>query len=300
MAGRPPNFASIVESRFPGLIAEIAKIIRDSERELQGTRPGSESFLWEHTRLVAALACRLAKGQHLDPLLPAVAALFHDAGKFSAGSYHEDDIAEEEAAARIAAPLLHKFGMKSADVNRVTAGLKALYNEKSPRNPIAAIVHDADFLCKFGALGVANFFVKSTLRGCTIGSAILGHLSKELTYASSLPLNMRTAAGRRLAAKKAADSMRFFASLVSELRDAQIADLKVSRLRLPDPDDPTMTMDIRLVASATCPRCGGRWMRDCAIETGVKCRKLRIDWVCRVCRGKSETSFCLPEIAPVR
>ncbi len=300
MADRRPQFTGIVESRFPGLIAEIAKIISDSEREFQGTGPGSESFLWEHTTLVAALACRLAADQHLDPLLPVVAALFHDAGKFKAGSYHEDNIAEEEEAARIAARVLHKFGMKSADVNRVTAGLNALYDEKAPGNLIAAIVHDADFLSKFGALGVANFFVKSALRGRTVGSAILGHLSKELTYAASLPFNMRTAAGRKLAAKKAADSLRFFGSLVSELRDARVADLKVGRLRLPDPADPARALHVRLVASAACPRCGGRWTRDCSIETGVKCRKLCVDWVCRVCGEESETSFCLPEIAPVK
>lgn len=296
MADRMPEFTRVVESRFPGLIAELAKLIGESEKKYQGAVSDSESFLWEHTTHVASLACRLAQAQDLDPLPAVIVALFHDAGKFAGGRYHENGVAEEEGASRIAEPLLRKFGMKAGDVKRVLAGLKALYNEKAARNASAAIVHDADFLSKFGALGVANFFVKSALRGRTVGSAVLGHLSKELTYAACLPLNMRTAAGRKLAAKKAADSLRFFNTLLSELRDAHIADLRIQSVRLPRPVSPGRPLEVRLVASAACPKCGGRWSRAWSLETGVKCRKLCVDWVCRCCGDRLETSFCLPEI----
>ena len=102
--------------------------------------------------------------------------------------------------------------MKPADVKRVLAGLKALYREKSARSIVADIVHDADFLSKFGSLGVANFFAKAALRGRTIRAAVLQYSSKELTYASCLPQNMRTAAGRELAGRRASQSMKFFSS----------------------------------------------------------------------------------------
>jgi hypothetical protein len=36
-------------------------------------------------------------------------------------------------------------------------------------------------------LWIANFFIKSTLRGRNLNGAIMNSLSKELTYASALP-----------------------------------------------------------------------------------------------------------------
>ena len=94
-----------------------------------------------------------------------IAALFHDAGKFSGGKYHSDETIEEEESARIAERILRRFGMNAASIRKVLAGLRALYNEKSRGNAVAAILHDADFLSKFGALGIAGFFTKSALRG---------------------------------------------------------------------------------------------------------------------------------------
>ena len=296
MAGYKSSYSSMVESRFPGMIEEIRKVIRESESRYEGASATAESFLWEHTTHVASIAHGLAQAEGLDPLIPAVAALFHDAGKFAGGRYHEDDVAEEQEAARIAKLLLRRFGMKSADVKRVLAGLEALYNEKAGKNAVADLVHDADFLSKFGALGVAGFFAKSALRGRTLGDAVRRHLSKEVTYAACLPLNMRTAAGRKLAAKKAADSLRFFQLLLAELRDAQIADFRIRRVRVPDPAGKGRSLEVRLVLPAACPGCGGRWHTEWTTEQGLKCRKLSVDALCRRCGGQLETSFCLPEI----
>jgi len=294
MARHKLSYSGLVESQFPGMIQEIRKVIRESESRYEGSSGTAESFLWEHTTHVASIAHSLAQAEGLDPLIPAVAALFHDAGKFAGGRYHEDAITEERESARIARSLLPRFGMKSADVKRVRSALKALYDEKARKNAVADLIHDADFLSKFGALGVAGFFVKSALRGRTLGAAVLRHLSKEVTYAACLPLNMRTAAGRKLAAKKAADSLRFFRLLLAELRGAQIADFRIRRLRVPDPEG--RSLEVRLVLPAACPGCGGRWSTAWATEQGVKCRKLSVDALCRRCGERLETSFCLPEI----
>jgi predicted RNA-binding Zn-ribbon protein involved in translation (DUF1610 family) len=186
--------------------------------------------------------------------------------------------------------------MKAAEIRRVLSGLRALYNERSRKNPVAAILHDADFLSKFGALGVASFFTKSTLRGRTLRSAVLGYLSKELTYAACLPLSMHTAAGRKLASKKATDSLRFFRSLLAELRDAQIADLKIRRIKIPYPSSRDRFIKVQYVVSHSCPECGGNWEMAWATEKGIKCKKLNIDWACTHCGERLETSFCLPEI----
>lgn len=278
-------------------MGKVRKIIQDSENAYEGGDDISESQLWEHTMHVASITQQLARAENLDPLIPVIAALFHDAGKFAGGQYHKDKTIEEEESARIAERLLRESGMKSTNIRRILAGLRALYNEKARKNTIAAILHDADFLSKFGALGVAGFFTKSTLRGRTLRSSVLGYLSKELTYAACLPLNMRTAAGRKLAAKKAADSLRFFRLLLAELRDARIANLKIRQIKIPDPSTRDGFLKIRLVFSPTCPECGGGWNMSWATEKGVKCTKLDIDWNCPQCGKRLETSFCLPEIA---
>ena len=290
------DYPSAVESRFPGLIDKLREIIQESENKHEGRSSHSESFLWEHTLHAASLAYQLSVAENLDPLIPVIGALFHDAGKFAGGKYHSDDTPEEEESARLARELLNQFGMKSADVRRVLAGLKALYNEKAKRNTVAAILHDADFLSKFGALGVAGFFIKSALRRRTLRSTVLGYLSKELTYASCLPLNMHTAAGRKLATKKASDSLRFFRALLAELREARIADLKIRQLRIPNPSAKNQPLQIQLVASTTCPKCGSGWNLVWTTDKGVKCRKLNIDWACSDCGEQLQTSFCLPEI----
>jgi len=287
----------MMESRVPGLMGKIRKVIQDSEAAYEGSDSGSQSFLWEHTLQVASIAIQLAQKDNLDPLIPVVAALFHDAGKFSGGKYHSKEMIEEEESARIAEQLLRQSNMKSADIRKVLAGLRALYNEKSRKNAVAAILHDADFLSKFGALGIAGFFTKSVLRGRTLRSAVLGYLSKELTYAACLPLNMHTAAGRKLAAKKSADSIRFFRSLLAELRDAQLSDLRIQHMRILNPSSRNRFIEIQFVVSPACPECGSRWEMAWATEKGVKCRKLNIDWVCAHCGERLETSFCLPEIA---
>ena len=297
MAIQAFDYPSVVESRFPGLIDSLREVIQESEYKYEGGKGRSESFLWEHTLHTASISYQLAQAENLDPLIPVVAALFHDAGKFAGGKYHSDETAEEEESARIARKLLTQFGMKSAEIRRVISGLRALYNEKAKKNPVASILHDADFLSKFGALGVAGFFIKSALRRRTLRSTVLGYLSKELTYASCLPLNMHTSAGRKMAAKKASDSLKFFRALLVELREARIANLRIRLLRIPNPAAKSQLLKVQLVVSPTCPKCRRGWNFVWTTDKGVKCRKLNIDWACSYCGERLETSFCLPEMA---
>jgi putative nucleotidyltransferase with HDIG domain len=296
MVNRKITVFDLIESRFPGLIEEVRKFIQDSERAYEGVDCQSESFLWDHTMHVASLADQLAQSDGVDSLIPVVASLFHDVGKFAEGRYHAEGTIEEVESARIAENILRKHGMKASDIKKVLTGLKALYNESAKKNPIAAILHDADFLSKFGVLGVAGFFIKSTLRGRTLRSSVLEYLSKEWTYAACLPLNMRTASGRKLADRKSRDSMKFFRSLLSELKDGRIADLRVRSLRIPSVDG-TTHLSIRMVVSPTCLECGKSWTMDWKTEKGIKCHKLCVDWSCSHCGKQLETSFCLPELA---
>jgi len=90
MASKSMATFKVIETRFPGLVDSIRDTIQESEIEYEGSDNGAESFLWEHTLHVASIADRLAIAEGIDPLIPVIAALFHDAGKFIEGEYHSD------------------------------------------------------------------------------------------------------------------------------------------------------------------------------------------------------------------
>jgi HD superfamily phosphodiesterase len=294
---KPESVFRVVARRYPGLVDKIKRLIEDSERAFAGNSPESEgSFLWEHTVHVASLAFKLAEEERRDPLLASITALFHDAGKFTGGRYHEGEAAEEDIAARLAEPILKRSRVPAADRNAVLTALGSLYREDASPNPLAAIVHDADFLAKFGALGVAQFFIKSTLRGRTLHSTIMSSLSKELTYAACLPLNMRTRAGRIRATAKAEETLRFYETLLEELGETQGGAFRVKALRVPHPARRGKSIEVKLVTSAACDDCGGGWSITRSIRKGVKCTRLEARLRCRRCDAEHEIGFCLPEL----
>ncbi len=294
-------FHDDVESRYPGLVGEVREIIEASERRYEGKRAGEGGgFLWEHTVHVASLAHDLAVAEGIDPVLPAVAALFHDSGKFRGGRYHRGDRPEEADAAALAEAVLAKEGARASDIARVKIALLALYDEKARRNVLADIVHDADFLSKFGHLGVAGFFLKSALRGKNLVAAVTSSLSKELTYAKALPGSMRTAAGRKSALKRSRDSLRFFRALLKELDEIRGAGFKIRKTAVALPGlegKPKKNVEVLLVVPGSCEACGKRWRYDLSVVRGLKCRTLEARLRCSGCGDAYTISFCLPELA---
>ncbi len=280
----------------PGLVERVRRTIEDAEKKFSKKKDGKPGFLWEHTVLVAGQSCNLAKAEKENKDLAALVALFHDAGKFAGGRYHADDKPEEEEAARLARATLEEAGLKMADIGHVVRALHSLYQSGASRNRLADIVHDADFLSKFGCLGVANFFVKSTLRGRNLESAAMDSLSKEMTYAGVLPANMRTAAGRRLAVKKAADALRFYKSFLGELKEAQGLDFRLRSIDVPKPGGRGRRAKVTLVLPASCGSCGGQWTNEIRTEKGLKCEKLEAALRCASCGERRSISFCLPEL----
>jgi HD superfamily phosphodiesterase len=298
-AGGRTGFISSISERYPGLIDKAREAIEASEREYERKQAGSGGgFLWEHTVLVASLAHELALAEDLDPVLPAVAALFHDAGKFSGGAYHKGDLPEEEGAAALAVSALEGEGARSSDITKVRNALRALYDEKARRNALADVVHDADFLSKFGYLGVAGFFLKSALRGKNLVAAVMSSLSKELTYAEALPRNMRTGAGRKAALKRSRDSLRFFRALLRELEEIRGAGFRIRKGSVVVPGAPARAVDVLLVVPSACESCGGKWTHELSVDKGVKCRTLEARLRCAGCGDSYTISFCLPEVLP--
>lgn len=294
---KKPEFERIVEKRSPGLVGRIRAEIEAAEKEFDGAARKGGSFLWEHTSHVAAIGLSLARAEKRPPVLPVLAALFHDAGKFAGGRYHEDDTAEEESAAQVAERILKDARFPAKGIAAVSIALRSLYDEQARKTWISDIVHDADFLAKFGALGAAQFFVKSTLRGRTLRQAVVHSLSKELTYAACLPANMRTAAGKRLAKRKSTESLAFYRSLMREMKEAEGPDLSVRRLRVQPAGAGHGAVEVQLAVPRACPACGGRGAVTFSTEAGLKCEKLEALWACRACGESATYAFCLPEIA---
>ena len=289
------DFYRSLTSLSPGLVERIRRTIEEAEKTFSKKKDSKPGFLWEHTVLVASQSFRLAKAEQENPDLAALVALYHDSGKFVGGRYHADDKPEEEAAARLARATLEEAGLKMADIGHVVRALRSLYQAGASRNRLADIVHDADFLSKFGYLGVANFFVKSTLRGRNLESAAMDYLSKELTYAAVLPANMRTAAARRLAVKKSADTLKFYKSYLTELKEAQGIDFRIRAVDVPT-SRRGRRAKVTLVLPVMCSACGGKWDTQLRTEKGLKCEKLEASLRCPGCDERRSISFCLPEM----
>jgi HD superfamily phosphodiesterase len=280
----------------PGLVERVRRKIDEAERKFSGKKDEKGGFLWEHTVLVAAQSFRLAKAEKENQDLAALTALFHDSGKFAGGRYHADDKPEEEEAARLAREILEEAGLEMAGIGHVVRALRSLYNSGARRNRLADIVHDADFLSKFGYMGVANFFVKATLRGRNLESAVMDYLSKELTYAAVLPANMRTGAARRLAAKKSADTLRFFRAYLAELKEAQGMGFRIQTVDVRRSGPRSKKARVSLALPASCGACGGKWETDLRTVKGLKCEKLEASLRCGACGERRSISFCLPEM----
>jgi len=293
----------LLESRFPGLHARIEQTLVECEAGYnRQTRQARSEFLLEHTRHTAAIAHTLAAREGVDPLLAVLVALFHDAGKFHDGGYHEDDVPEEEHAARLAEVMLAEHGVERGDVEAVLAALRALYDDRLRSAPASRIVQDADRLDKLGALGVGAFFTKATLRGRGLVDALAHTLSRELTYALAAPRSMLTEAGRMLAREQSAKSVAFFDGLLSDLEDWGIASFERRTLVL-DGDfrnrdgDHVPKMEVTVVTPRACPQCEGTMELVQRRERGVKCEMLKARLACQACGHAREISFCLPVVA---
>jgi uncharacterized protein len=293
----------LLESRLPGLHARIEQTLVDSEARYnrQSGQPASQ-FLLEHTRHTAAIARTLALRERVDPFLPVLVALYHDAGKFNGGGYHQDEVPEEEHAARLAGSMLAEFAATQDDMAEVQQALRALYDDRLPCVGACRIVQDADRLDKLGTLGVASFFSKATLRGRGLVDAIASNLSRELSHALAAPRSMLTAAGRTLAREQSARTLAFYDDLLNQLETCGIA--KFDRRTLVVEGDfrsrdgqVVRQLEATLVTPRACPDCEAAIALSHRVERGIKCETLKARFECEACAYAREVAFCLPVLA---
>jgi HD superfamily phosphodiesterase len=291
------DLKKLIEPNYPGLLDSIQNKITKAEKDYEKpSEKDQDSLLWEHSVFVAVLALKICRMENRDPLIPVIASLFHDIGKFDGGQYHRDDIPEEIASARIAEEVLVSLGINKSEIDLVTAGLTALYDEETQNNFISDIIHDADFLSKTGYLGVANFFMKSAKRSLNLYTSLSQNLSKELTYASVLPRNMKTPAGENLAEKRSRNLRLYFEGLIQELQDLDIARFEIREETLPCPQKKGEDLKFILVFPESCPSCAVGLSPEYSFVQGIKCTELAVLISCVNCSSTIRMLFCLPEI----
>lgn len=292
-----------LEARVPGLHARIEKMLREAEALYSHrAKKAPSEFLLEHSRRTAAIAYKVALMEGIDPFLPCLVALYHDAGKFHDGAYHEDGVPEEEHAAAIAERMLSAAGLQREDIDAVVEALRALYNDALPCGAACRVVQDADRLDKLGGLGVGAFFTKAALRGRGLVEALSLSLSRELTYSLAAPHSMLTETGRRLAREQAAKTIAFFDDLLRDLEDWGIASFDRRVIVLEENfrarDGSTVQrLEVTIVMPRACLECDGSLNLAHSRGRGVKCEQLTARFVCRSCGHSLETSFCLPIFA---
>ncbi len=294
---------NMLETRLPGLYGSIEKMLVEAEaRYNQQSNQAPSKFLLEHTQRTASIAHRLAAMEGVDSFLAALVALYHDAGKFHEGAYHQDDLPEEEHAAVLAEKMLAEFGLARSDIESVLEALRALYDERRPCVGACRIVQDADRLDKLGPLGVAAFFTKAALRGRGLVDALLQAASRELTYARAAPRSMLTASGRQLAQEQAGKTITFFDHLLSQLESWGIASFDLHTIRLEEnfrTRDGALAqgMEVTLVMLRVCPDCEAPLSLTHSREQSIKCEKFIAHFKCAGCGYTSKTSLCLPVLA---
>ena len=294
---------NVLEARFPGLYASIEKMLVEAEARFnaQSGQPPSE-FLLEHTRRTAAIAQKIATMEGVDSFLPTLVALYHDAGKFHEGAYHQDRIPEEEHAARLAEQMLTEFGLERHAIESVLESLRALYDERLACIGPSRIVQDADRLEKLGALGVGAFFTKAALRGRGLVDALVQALSRELTYARVAPRSMLTASGKKLAIEQAPRTIAFFDNLLEQLESWGIASFERHTIILDEDfrtrDGATVRgLEVSIAMLRACPDCQGALALTHRREQDLKCERFTARFQCAHCSYASETSLCLPLLA---
>jgi len=294
---------NMLETRVPGLHARIEKMLVEAEaRYNRQTGQAPSEFLLEHARRTAAIAHKISRMEGVDSFLPALVALYHDAGKFYEGEYHKDDVPEEEHAAVLAGRMLAEFGVERSDIEAVLEALRALYDDRLPCVGPCRIVQDADRLDKLGALGVGAFFTKAALRGRGLVEALVHTLSRELTYALAAPRSMFTETGKKLAGEQAAKTIAFFDDLLHDLESWGIAAFERRTIVLEGDfrtrDGACMQrMEVTVVMPRACPNCAASLGLTHRRERGVKCERLIARFACASCGYARETSFCLPVFA---
>lgn len=288
---KPGLHSTDLQENIPRIMQQVETDLKNRiqrEEAEHGKESKPPNSLWNHSLRVALLAERIGaiEGANVDACR--LAGLFHDAGKFHGGSYHDDDKPEEFWSVAAFHELTSHIELPTAVKNDVEESILQLYRGDPDPTVLTKILFDADNLDKLGPLGVANFFVKTGLRGRGVAPSALYRISVELTYARYAPQSLSTQTGRRIAQRRAPETIMFFQNLLESLREDDIFDFEVH-------EEHFNGMIIDIVSPTAC-NCGYPLFREISEIPGLKCSEIHLSFSCNHCGSIDKLRFCRPRL----
>ena len=275
----------IFNSQLTPIRNELAQHIRKEESSY-GSAISAPDTLMGHLERVASQAVRLASKEGVDLLCAEIAGLFHDAGKFHGGKYHEGDKPEEEYSIDVLRKLGGKNGLDSAIIEEVSDAILQLYRDDPKPTPLSMVLFDADNLDKMGLLGIANYFIKSGLRGQGITTEMIIDLTVELTYARYASRRLFTKTGRAIAKRRSSETIRFIHDFLKSLKEDGLFDARIEHTSISD-------LKLEVVTPSSC-QCGESMEINNWIEKGIKCTEIHLEIACTTCDNRYKIKFCRP------
>jgi len=122
---------------------------------------------WPHVKRVQRLSMQLLKSiKKADSDVVEAAALLHDVGKYI--EKNNNGVDHGKVSAEMAEKFLNSVKFDAKKTTEVCHAIRVHTHGEEPRSIEAKILHDADFLDKTGAVGVATLFIKACLTNATI------------------------------------------------------------------------------------------------------------------------------------
>jgi uncharacterized protein len=143
----------------------LFKLIEDYSKKQMGKLG---LYGWPHVQRVLRLSEELAKleGDDVDMDVLKIAALLYDVAKRLENKNPKID--HGIIGAEMAKAFLTEIGLPESKVKAVCHAIKVHTHSEEPTSTEARILHDADFLDKLGATGLATIFLKACFTNKTI------------------------------------------------------------------------------------------------------------------------------------
>jgi uncharacterized protein len=276
----------VINAQLSNIHKKLCRHIRNEESSY-GNAKSAPDTLTGHLQRVASYAVRLASKEGVDLVSAELAGLFHDAGKFHDGKYHEGNKPEEEYSIEVLHELAGSDGLDAAMIAEVSDAIRQLYRDDPLPTPLSMVLFDADNLDKIGLVGIANYFIKSGLRGQGITAALLTDLTIELTYARYASRRFYTKTGRAIAGRRSSDTIRFIHDFLETLKEDCLFDAHIEHAQVSD-------VELDVVTPSACPCGASMGINRTWIEQGVKCTEIHLEMACTVCGNRHKIKFCRP------
>ncbi len=285
---RVANSLDALKTIAPNVLQAVRQTLIEQETAYQhNSAEEAFSSLWSHGARVGRIAHHIARAEGVDEEPALIAGLLHDIGKFAYGSYHENDIPEEQNAVLFAEKILSGT-IYEKWILTINKAILSTYLDGEATNDIGRVLYDADHLDKLGNMGVAQFFAKKALRRQFLDYDLMIRTSVELTYAYHAPDTLKTATGRAIAKLRSVRTRRFYTELLEEWETLGLGSFNIL-------EEDIAGIVCILVVPSVCI-CGGTLKFESDIRDAVKCRSVVVKYICAECGVKSEFSFCLPNV----